>query len=430
MEVSHTMDVHLPSRYSRALAVSLLLAVHLAAEEAIWPQWRGPTRDGRVSGPAWPASLQGENLKQLWRVELGPSYSGPIVTAESVFVTETRDGTEEVVRALDRATGKERWRAKWKGSVSVPAYARGNGEWIRSTPAWDGECLYVAGMRDVLVCLDGATGTERWRVDFVEKYKTPVPPFGFASSPLIEGDAVYVQAAAAFVKLEKKTGKVLWRVLPYESTANGTAVSSPVSMTLAGKAQLVVQQPRKLAGVDPASGEVLWSQEVTAFRTGNIITPTQYKDGVLTSTFGGRTHFFNVARQGERLTAETAWTHNSQGYLTSPVVVNGHAYLLLRNQRLMCLDLARGEEAWVTSETFGKYWSMAVQGDRVLALDERGVLYLFKANPAKFELLDSRTVTEAEAWAHLAVCGDELFVRDLNGVTAYRWREVKSEKKR
>src|SRR5262249_44569277 len=155
------MDVVLPfRRRTCALAAFLLLALSAAAEEAVWPQWRGPTRDGHVTGPAWPASLQGDNLKQLWRVELGPSYSRPVVT-------ETKGGTEEVVRALDRATGKERWQAKWKGSVTVPAYARGNGEWVRSTPAWDGECLYVAGMRDVLVCLDGATGKERWRVDFV-----------------------------------------------------------------------------------------------------------------------------------------------------------------------------------------------------------------------------------------------------------------------
>src|SRR5262249_56744696 len=119
------------------------------------------------------------------------------------------------------------WQAEWKGAVTVPGYARANGEWIRSTPAYDGDNLYVAGMRDVLVCLDAATGKERWRIDFVERYQTPVPPYGFVSSPLVEDNALYVQAAAALVKVDTKTGKVLWRVLPYESTANATAVSSP-----------------------------------------------------------------------------------------------------------------------------------------------------------------------------------------------------------
>src|SRR5262249_53664277 len=161
----------------------------------------------------------------------------------------------------------------------------------------DGEALYVAGMRDVLVCLDAATGKERWRVDFVQRYKTPPPPYGFVCSPLVDGDAVYVQAAAALVNLDKKTGRVRWRVLEDKSSPNGTAVSSPVMATLAGKRQLVVQHPKQLLGVDPESGEVLWSETVPAFRSINIVTPTVSKDGVLTSAFGGHTILVSIARE-------------------------------------------------------------------------------------------------------------------------------------
>jgi outer membrane protein assembly factor BamB len=404
------------------MSVCLAAAAATAADQPpVWPQWRGPTRDGHANGSEWPARLRGDCLKQLWRVELGPSYSGPIVAPDRVFVTETKDKSTEVVRALDRATGKELWRAEWKGAVTVPAYARANGEWVRATPAYDGDNLYVAGMRDVLVCLDAATGKERWRIDFVGRYGTPLPPYGVASSPLVEGDAVYVQAAAALVKVNKKTGKVLWRVLPYESTPNGTAVSSPVLATLAGKRQLVVQNPKKLAGVDPDSGAVLWSAAVPAFRTGNIVTPTIYKGGVLTSSFGGHTLFFTISRKDGGFTVTTTWENNAQGYLSSPVFVDDHAYLHLRNLRLTCLDLRTGKECWTTSQAFGKYWSMVVQGNRILALDQKGILYLLKANPEKFELLDSRPVGDAETWAYLAVCGDELFVRELNALAVYRW---------
>ena len=59
------------------------------------------------------------------------------------------------------------------------------GDWVRSTPAWDGETLYVGDMAEVVVALDGATGSELWRVDFPRRYETPVPDFGFASSPLV-----------------------------------------------------------------------------------------------------------------------------------------------------------------------------------------------------------------------------------------------------
>ena len=109
-------------------------------------------------------------LERLWRVELGPSYSGPIVYGPRVFVTETEDKRREVVRAFDRDSGAELWRTAWDGAMSVPFFAKANGDWIRSTPACDGEALFVGGMRDVLVCLEVETGAVKWRVDFRERY--------------------------------------------------------------------------------------------------------------------------------------------------------------------------------------------------------------------------------------------------------------------
>ncbi|MGE0759046.1 MAG: PQQ-binding-like beta-propeller repeat protein, partial [Pirellulaceae bacterium] len=149
----------------------------------IWNQWRGPTRDGQVQGDAWPTALDESVLRRGWRVELPPSYSGPLVSASSVFVTGTADKKTEIVAALDRETGRELWRVSWPGAMSVPFFAASNGSWIRATPAFDGETLYVAGMRDVLVALDARTGEQRWRIDFVEQLQAPLPTFGFVSSP-------------------------------------------------------------------------------------------------------------------------------------------------------------------------------------------------------------------------------------------------------
>ena len=172
-----------------------------ALPAADWPQWRGPQRDGQFSGPAWPDKLDNNHLRQVWRVKLGPSCSGPIVSGERVFTTESKDQKLEVATSFDRKSGKQLWRAEWAGAVSVPFFAKSNGDWIRATPACDGESLFVAGMRDVLVCLDAQTGQERWRFDFVKKLAAPVPDFGFVCSPLVDDEAVYVQAGASFVKL-------------------------------------------------------------------------------------------------------------------------------------------------------------------------------------------------------------------------------------
>ena len=397
------------------------LALSVSASD-VWPQWRGPNRDGSVPGKSWPDKLDTNHLVCLWRVDLGPSYSGPIVSSDKVFTTETKDKKFEVVTALDRASGKVLWHSQWEGAVSVPFFAKANGDWIRSTPALDGNRLYVAGMRDVLVCLDTASGTQHWRLDFMQELKSPEPDFGFVCSPLVDGEAVYVQAGASVAKVDKLTGKILWRGLKDKGGMWGSAFSSPIIATLGGQRQLIVQTREKLAGLSLSDGKTLWEQPVEAFRGMNILTPIVEGDGVFTSAYGGKTHLFRVTEQGGIWTVNEAWTDKVQGYMSTPVVIGGHAYQHSKNQRIRCVDLKTGAEKWMTGEGYGKYWSLVGNGGKVLGLDQRGVLYLLGANPEKFELLDQRKVSDSETWAHLAVAGDELFVRELNGLVAWRWK--------
>ena len=394
----------------------------LGQDSTTWNQWRGPNRDGISLGKEWPKSLGGDVLTEVWSVELSPSYSGPVVSESMVFTTGTEDKSTEVVYALNRATGKEVWRAEWPGAMSVPFFAASNGSWIRATPSYDGENLFVAGMRDVLVSLNAKTGKEQWRVDFVEELKTPLPAFGFASSPLLDGEFIYVQAGASFIKLEKKTGKIVWRALKDDGGTMGSAFSSPIITTLAGKRQLVVQTRLKLAGVDPETGAVLWEQAVPNFRGMNILTPVRFENSIFTSSYRNKAWLFNVSKSDDKFEIQEAWSNNAQGYMSTPVVVDGHTYLHLQNQRFTCIDLKTGERTW-TSKPFGKYCSIIAQGDRILALDQQGLLLLLKATPKKFELIAQRKVSDQETWAHIAVSGDDAFVRELTGLKKFRWRD-------
>lgn len=407
-------------------AVTVFPLTAFAADlAATWPQWRGPSRDGQAPlTPVWPGRVDEATLTQHWRVELGPSYSGPIVAADRVFVTETRGKKTEVVQALSRIDGKVLWSVEWPGSMSVPFFAGANGDWIRATPAFDGESLFVAGMCDVLVCLDAANGKERWRVDFVERFKSPLPTFGCVSSPLVDGEFVYAQAGASFIKLNKRSGETVWRSLEDGGGMNGSAFSSPFKATIAGQTQFLVQTRERLAGVDEATGNELWSQKIEAFRGMNILTPVVFGDAIFTSSYGGKAWLFDLVTSGDstdkKMSVTERWHTKTQGYMSTPVVIKGHIYTHLKNQRFACIELATGNERWVTTP-FGKYWSLVAQGQKILALDERGDLLLINANPEKFELLGQRHLSDSPTWAHLAVCGDELFVRDLKGLTVYRW---------
>jgi outer membrane protein assembly factor BamB len=400
-------------------AVLLVAAPIPAADDATWTQWRGPSRDGRISGPTWPGTLEQEQLALEWSAPLGPSYSGPIVSSDRIFVTETKDKKFELVRAFDRSNGKQIWETQWEGSMSVPFFAASNGSWIRATPALEGERLYVGGMRDMLVCLDAGSGKTVWKVDFVATMNSAPPTFGFVSSPLVHGDSVYVQAGGGVVRLDKLTGKILWKSLDDGGGMDGSAFSSPVIATIAGQEQLVVQSRTRLAGVSLQDGSVYWSQEIPAFRGMNILTPTVIGDSIFTSSYGGKSALLGIVRNGSGWQVSEVWTHKSQGYMSSPVVVGEQIYLHLRNQRCVCLDAATGKERWTTTP-FGKYWSLIANGDKLLALDQNGELLLIQASPDAFKLIARRKVAE-DSWAHLAIAGDQLVVRDLDAVKTFRW---------
>lgn len=388
-----------------------------------WTQWRGPERDGTIQAPAWPDNLKEATLKESWSAEQpGPSYSGPIVSADKVFTTATVDKAREVVVAYERKRGKKLWAAEWDGAITVPFFAAKNGSWIRATPALDGDTLYVAGIRDQLVAINTEDGSIRWTVDFVKEFSSPSPTFGFVSSPVIHGDSVYVQAGGGVVKVDKKTGKVVWRVLNDGGGMMGSAFASPMVAEVSGQEMLLVLTRKLMAGVDLDEGKIFWQRDIPAYRGMNILTPVVHdKNSLLTSTYSGSTQLFKVETSAHEYRTEDGWTTRYAGYMCTPVVVEGHAYFLGQDQRAICIDLSNGEEKWRSEKRFGQYWSMVANGDKLLALDQKGILYLIKADPKEFTQLDERKVAEAETWAHIAMAGSDVVIRDLNKLTVWNW---------
>ncbi|MDB4653004.1 PQQ-binding-like beta-propeller repeat protein [Akkermansiaceae bacterium] len=390
-----------------------------------WTQWRGPTRDGKIhkGAAAWPKSLSNENIKLIWSADLGEGYSSPIIAGSKVFTVETKDKKSEVVRAFDRKTGKQAWNNEWVGSMRVPFYAAKNGSWVRCTPATDGKTLFVGGMRDVLVAIDVESGKEKWRRDYPSEEKTPLPSFGFVSSPLLDENHVYVQVGTALRKIKKSDGKTVWQSFADERAMFGSAFSSPFRANIQGVDQILVQTRSTLGGVLPLNGKAVWNTPVKAFRGMNILPPTPVGDKIFTATYGGGSFFYDVARKDKLLVATQLWNDTKrEGYMSSPVVIGGKIYLHGRDKRFHCLDPESGKTLWSSDKKFGEYWSMVTQGNRILALDQRGILLHIDANPKSFNLLSEVKLETPSTWAHLAVCGDELYVRHLKGLNVYRWK--------
>ena len=271
-----------------------------------------------------------------------------------------------------------------------------------------------------MACFDAETGNELWRIDFNKDLKIDLPSFGLVCSPLIDGEFVYVQAGGGIRQIRLADGQLGWIAMKEAGGMMGGAFSSPVIADLNGTRQLVAATRDAMVGVELASGKELWQRPIQTFRGMNILTPTIFGQQIFTSSYGGRSQAIRVkAESPTGWTTDIAWEGKSEAYMSSPIVVGEYAYLHLKNQRVCCIDLKDGSEKWRT-QPFGKYWSMVTDGERILALDECGKLYLLAANPEKFELLDQLQVSEEPCWAHLAVVDNEIFVRFQHGLKMYR----------
>lgn len=386
-------------------------------QDSMWQNWRGPNRDGMLAGAIWPESIDEKSLRFVWSKPFGDSYSGPVLTSNAVFTTESQSGKERVY-SVDRTNGEIKWKYEWDGSMTVPFFAARNGSWIRSTPATDGKTLFVGGIRDVLVALDCDSGTERWRVDF-GKMAGKVPDFGMACSPLVDGDHIYIQAGKGVYKLKATDGSVVWNALGDNGDMMSSgAFSSPVIQTLNGKRQLIVQTRAKLAGLDLTTGNADWSHDVAAFRGMNILTPTTWDNAIFTSSYGGRSLLLDVPNNES---TKVRWDNKIEGYMSSPVIIDHYVYMHMKNKRFACMDLLTGKELW-TTKPFGEYWSMVSNGKQILALDQTGQLRLIAHNPSEFQLVSERKVAEEETWAHLAVAGNQIAVRSQKKLMLLDWK--------
>src|SRR5436190_11204998 len=145
------------------LVVAAAVVTTAAAQQQTvdWPQWRGAGRDGAATftAPAtWP-----DTLTRRWKVEVGIGYAAPIVAGNRVFAF-SREGEDEVMRALDAASGKTVWESKYNAPFKPnPAATSKHGTGPKSTPTFADGRIYSLGMSGIVTAFDAATGKQLWQ---------------------------------------------------------------------------------------------------------------------------------------------------------------------------------------------------------------------------------------------------------------------------
>jgi outer membrane protein assembly factor BamB len=387
-----------------------------------WREWRGPRRDGTVTGITLPDALPTGTWPEAWRVPVGEGLSG-VIAADGKVYCHARRGDAEIVSCHDAATGQPIWSSEspLDGSFQQPFYASQITGGPLATPALAEGKLYTVGILGRIQCLNAADGKVLFAVTPEQLDGRPSrKTHGHAASPLVHGGRLHVNLSTGksgqLLALDADTGELLWRQIDENVT-----YTSPVQATLHSQEQIIVRTWDRVVGLAPETGEILWAHEAIARNLArDLATPLVVGDVVYLTNDQFGTIAVRVGRDGDTWSAERLWRSGAlAGQSATPVYFDGHLYGLHKSGRFVCVDARTGERKW-NERAFGGYLSIISFGDRILALDEKGTLALVQLNPEEYEPLTQWTVG-AYTWAHVGIDEKHLYLRDADDLVALKF---------
>jgi outer membrane protein assembly factor BamB len=395
-----------------ALATLASLALSVVALAGDWPQWRGPTGDGRSDGTAFPTMWSDtENVR--WKVPLpGAGNSTPVVWKDKVILTAStgREHTTLHVLCFDRVTGKQQWDTTFFASPAPAPFGQFPPERGHAAPsvATDGTVVVALFGSGDLAGL-GLDGKLRWFRSLATEYGPFRNEYGVSSSPVLHAGTAFVQidhdAGSYLLAVDAATGKTRWRTK--RAAEDGWA--TPLVAEVGGKTQVICLGTKKATSYDAGSGKEVWTLD--GFERLCSVTPL-VRDNVLYATSGprGEVVALDLAAGSADTTPKVLWRSKKVGpFIPSPVLV-GKTLLVPDDQgTVTALDAATGKELWKERVGGRARPSPVVAGDTVYLTGLDGTTAVFKAGD-EFEMVGKNKLGE-EVAASPALAHGCLFVR-------------------
>lgn len=380
-----------------------------------WPQWRGPNRDGKVSGFAAPQEWPAE-LTRKWKVTVGSGDSTPALVSNKLYVY-ARQGDEQVMMCLNAANGEE----LWKDSHAAPQVTGGARQHPgpRSSPAVAEGKVVVLGVGGVVSCYDAADGKLLWRKDPFPKV---VPTFFTGMSPIIVDRMAIVHVGGkgkgAIIAYGLASGDEKWRW-----AGEAPEYSSPVLLRAGDTQQIVTLSDKGVVGLAAADGELLWTVPYpVAKMSTNTATPIVDGRTVIYTAANRGCHAVKVRNTADGFVARPAWSNEEvDTRFSTPVLKDGLLFGISGRGNLFCIDAATGKSAWIDETSRGQmgFAGIVDAGSALLALPNNSELIVFKPDRGKFSQIRSYKVSDAETYAHPVVSGNRIFVKDQESLTLW-----------
>ena len=383
---------------------------------ADWPQWLGSNRNGTSAETGllttWPKS----GPKVLWTHPGGEGYSS-IAIAGGKAITQVQHDGAEFVLALDAAKGTKLWETKVAAGFKN---SYGNGP--RATPTVDGKLVYAQSPSGALTCLDSEKGDIVWSVNLLKEFGAKNISWGMSSSPLIVDDTVVTipggSRGRSLIAYNRLTGTRAW-----SAGDDGQSYSSPMLVTLDGVRQILNVSAKRIMGLNPANGAVLWEFPWVTMYDVNAGQPIVVGDNrvFMSSGYDHGAVVLEIDMNGTRGSVKEIWQNNRmKNQFASSHFHNGFIYGL-DDGILACVDANTGERKWKAGR-YGHGQTVLVDGHLIIVTEE-GDLALVRATPDKHDELARFPVLDGKTWNHPAFSDGRLLVRNISTMAMFDLRK-------
>jgi outer membrane protein assembly factor BamB len=388
---------------TRTILAWFLVVLSLPAFAEDWPQWRGPTLNGISTEKNLPVHWSTtENV--AWKLPM-PSKSGstPIIWGNNIFLN-VADGDDLNLWCVDKAKGTP----TWKKLITHGNYKINKQNMSSPSPVTDGKSVYVMTGVGVLKGFD-FSGNELWVRDIQKDYGQFGLNWGYASSPLLYEDALYVQVLQGMkthdpsyvLRIDKKTGKTVWRVIRATDAVRESpdSYTTPTLLRYGNHVEIVVTGGDCITGHDPATGEELWRgtgfnpDKNPAYRI--IASPVVYDDVVYAPTRVKPLIAFRAGGRGNISESHKLWSFMNGPDVPTPVTDGKYFYSVNDKGVVWCLDAKTGQEIWGGQRIRpATYSSSPVLADgKIYVTSEDGLTTVIKAGP-QFQVLAENDLSD------------------------------------
>jgi outer membrane protein assembly factor BamB len=376
------------------------------------PRFLGEKGDGVLPAAEFATDWAAKAPREVWRIQIGPGWSGFAVAGHRAITQEQR-GELECVTCYDIRDGKLLWSHTDKAQFNELM----GGEGPRAVPTVDSVAgrVFTMGAMGHLNCLDLVTGEKKWQREVLKDGgATRNLEWGKSSSPLLTASRVICSAGddgASLIAYNRQTGEIAWK-----AGNDGGSYASPVLLTLAGKEQIVTVNRGSVTGHEVGSGEVLWSFEWPGMFP-KVAQPLAggANQLLITSSYGLKSHLLEIT--GSK-TPRVIWAEsNPRTKFSSASVFGDHAYAIDEGT-LCCVNLKTGERTWREGR-YGFGQQIRVGDDLLLIQTEKGPVVLVKPSPEKLIEIARLDALKSKTWNPPTLAGRWLLLRNDREAVCY-----------